>query len=122
MPTCILKFRRSRTDNRVIGGDDPDYQTVMLPLLSLAADAEEHRLRDAIEELSDHFNLTEVERKPLPPVCNTPPHRRHARRGAEDRAGNGLAIFAGYNITHWYLTVEAERRINVCSRAPKIRR
>ena len=45
----------------------PDYQTVMLPLLSLAADGEEHRLRDAIEELADHFNLTEVERKELLP-------------------------------------------------------
>jgi restriction system protein len=37
----------------------PDNQTVMLPLLGLAADGEEHRLRDAIEELADHFNLTE---------------------------------------------------------------
>lgn len=43
----------------------PDYQTVMLPLLNLAADGEEHRLRAAIEELADHFNLTEDERKEL---------------------------------------------------------
>ena len=39
----------------------------MLPLLSLAADGEEHRLRDAIEELADHFDLTEDERKELLP-------------------------------------------------------
>ncbi len=39
----------------------------MLPLLNLAADGEEHRLRDAIEELADHFNLTEDERKELLP-------------------------------------------------------
>ena len=45
----------------------PDYQTVMLPLLSLAADREEHRLRDAIEQLADHFDLTEDERKELLP-------------------------------------------------------
>ncbi len=45
----------------------PDYQTVMLPLLSLAADGEEHRLRDAIEQLADYFNLTEDERKELLP-------------------------------------------------------
>jgi restriction system protein len=45
----------------------PDYQTVMLPLLSLAADREEHRLRDAIEQLADHFDLTEEERKELLP-------------------------------------------------------
>jgi restriction system protein len=45
----------------------PDYQTGMLPLLSLAADGEEHRLRDAIEELANHFDLTEDERKELLP-------------------------------------------------------
>jgi restriction system protein len=45
----------------------PDYQTVMLPLLTLAADEKEHRFRDAIEELADHFNLTEDERKELLP-------------------------------------------------------
>jgi restriction system protein len=45
----------------------PDYQTVMLPLLSLAADGEEYRLRDAIDELADYFNLTEDERKELLP-------------------------------------------------------
>ena len=45
----------------------PDYQTVMLPLLKLAADRNEHRFRDAIEELADHFNLTEDERKQLLP-------------------------------------------------------
>jgi len=45
----------------------PDYQTVMLPLLNLAAHGKEHRLRAAIEELADLFNLTEEERKELPP-------------------------------------------------------
>src|SRR5215207_8648485 len=45
----------------------PDYQTVMLPLLSLAADGKEHRFRDAIEELALHFDLTEDERKELLP-------------------------------------------------------
>lgn len=44
-----------------------DYQTVMLPLLNLAADGKEHRLRAAIEELADYSNLIEDERKePLP--------------------------------------------------------
>ena len=45
----------------------PEYQTVVLPLLNLAADGEEHKLRDAIEELADHFDLTEDERKELLP-------------------------------------------------------
>jgi hypothetical protein len=45
---------------RRVGGDHPRQSNrVMLPLLSLAADGEEHRLREAIEELADHFNLTE---------------------------------------------------------------
>lgn len=45
----------------------PDYQTVMLPLLHLAADGQEHRFRDAIEELAVYFNLTATERKELLP-------------------------------------------------------
>src|SRR5215210_8667092 len=45
----------------------PDYQTVMLPLLRLAANGEEHSLRDAIEKLADHFHLSEEERKQLLP-------------------------------------------------------
>ena len=45
----------------------PDYRTVMLPLLNLAADGEEHRLRDAVEVLADHFDLREDERKELLP-------------------------------------------------------
>jgi len=45
----------------------PDYQTVMLPLLRLAADGEEHSLREAIESLADEFDLSEQERKELLP-------------------------------------------------------
>lgn len=45
----------------------PDYQSVMLPLLHFASDGQEHSLRDAIEQLADHFNLTESERTELLP-------------------------------------------------------
>jgi restriction system protein len=45
----------------------PDYQTLMLPLLELAADGKEHFLRDVIEKTADEFNLTEDERKELLP-------------------------------------------------------
>jgi len=45
----------------------PDYQTVMLPLLHLAADGQEHSLREAIEKLAGHFGLSEEERKQLLP-------------------------------------------------------
>src|SRR5215208_215466 len=45
----------------------PDYQTVMLPLLHFAADGHEHSLREAIEKLADHFDLSGDERKALLP-------------------------------------------------------
>jgi restriction system protein len=45
----------------------PDYQTVMLPLLNIAADGQEHHIRDAINTLAAQFKLTEEERKELLP-------------------------------------------------------
>jgi restriction system protein len=45
----------------------PDYQTVMLPLLRLAGDGQEHSVREAIETLADNFDLSEDERKELLP-------------------------------------------------------
>ncbi len=45
----------------------PDYQTLMMPLLTLANDGQEHFLRDAVEQLADQFNLNEAERKELLP-------------------------------------------------------
>ena len=45
----------------------PDYQTCMLPLLKYAADNKEHKLADAVEDLSNQFGLTEEERKELLP-------------------------------------------------------
>ena len=44
-----------------------DYQSVMLPLLRLAADDQEHSLRRTIEILADEFGLTKNERKELLP-------------------------------------------------------
>jgi len=45
----------------------PDYQTIMLPLLRFAGDQQEHSLREAIDQLSEKFGLTQVERKELLP-------------------------------------------------------
>jgi restriction system protein len=45
----------------------PDYQTLMLPVLRLASDGEEHRFRDAVDTLANEFQLTEEERKELLP-------------------------------------------------------
>lgn len=45
----------------------PDYQTAMLPLLRLTADGQEHRFRDAVEQLATEFQLTDEERSELLP-------------------------------------------------------
>ncbi|HET6442943.1 MAG TPA: restriction endonuclease [candidate division Zixibacteria bacterium] len=41
----------------------PDYQSLMLPLLKLAGDRNEHLFRDAVEELANQFNLSDAERR-----------------------------------------------------------
>ena len=49
---------------------NPDYQTIMLPLLKLAADGQEHSIGDAVNQLAKHFNLTDEECKELLPSGN----------------------------------------------------
>ena len=43
----------------------PDFQTIMLPLLELAEDDAIHYIRDAVEQLNDHFSLSEEEKSRL---------------------------------------------------------
>jgi len=43
----------------------PDYQTLMLPLLKLVSDGQEHKYRDIIENLAIEFEVTDEERKEL---------------------------------------------------------
>jgi restriction system protein len=50
----------------------PDYQAIMLPLLELIGDGEEHSLRETIEALSDQFALTDEERRELLPSGRQP--------------------------------------------------
>src|SRR5579862_697780 len=45
----------------------PDYQTLMLPVLQIAADGQEHRIGDVIKELAHKFELTNDEQKQLLP-------------------------------------------------------
>ncbi len=40
----------------------PTYQELMLPLLQLASDGKTHAIRDAVQVLTDQFNLSEEER------------------------------------------------------------
>jgi restriction system protein len=50
----------------------PDFQSIMLPLLSLAGDGEEHSLSGAVSHLADHFALTEDEQATLLPSGQQP--------------------------------------------------
>jgi restriction system protein len=50
----------------------PDYQTLMLPLLRIASDGREHRVREALEQLASEFKLTEAERAELLPSGTAP--------------------------------------------------
>ncbi|MGF1642579.1 MAG: restriction endonuclease [Thiotrichales bacterium] len=50
----------------------PDYQSIMLPLLRFASDGKEHSLREAIEGLSDKFELTDAEENELLPSGQQP--------------------------------------------------
>jgi restriction system protein len=50
----------------------PDYQTLMLPLLRLAGDNQEHRFRDAVEQLAIEFGVTGDERNTMLPSGTAP--------------------------------------------------
>lgn len=45
----------------------PDYQTIMLPLMQMASDGQEYSLREAIETLSQQFQLSDQERQEMLP-------------------------------------------------------
>lgn len=45
----------------------PDFQSIMLPLLQIASDGQDHRSRDAVNALAEHFALTEKELAELVP-------------------------------------------------------
>jgi restriction system protein len=50
----------------------PDFQTLMLPLLQILSDGNEHVLRDTINQLTEQFHLTEEEKTELLPSGNQP--------------------------------------------------
>ncbi|MGE0825624.1 MAG: winged helix-turn-helix domain-containing protein [Candidatus Binatia bacterium] len=50
----------------------PDFQTLMLPLLQLATDGQEHSIRDARETLADQFALSPEEKAELLPSGRQP--------------------------------------------------
>jgi restriction system protein len=44
----------------------PDYQSLMLPVLKIASDGNEHRVSEVIDTLANEYQLTEAEREMLP--------------------------------------------------------
>ncbi|HMP78840.1 MAG TPA: winged helix-turn-helix domain-containing protein [Pirellulaceae bacterium] len=50
----------------------PDFQSLMLPLLQLAADGAEHSLADARTSLAEQLPLTDEERAELLPSGHQP--------------------------------------------------
>jgi restriction system protein len=50
----------------------PDYQSLMLPVLKLAGDGNEHRLADVVDSLASQLKLTEAEREELLPSGKQP--------------------------------------------------
>ena len=40
----------------------PDYQTLMLPVLQVAVDGQEHTIGETIEIIAGNFGLTDVDR------------------------------------------------------------
>jgi len=54
----------------------PHYQTIMLPLLRLCADREEHSLREALKRISEEFDLSDEEQRELLPSGRMPIYNR----------------------------------------------
>lgn len=46
----------------------PKYHELMLPMLEILSDSQEHSLREIIERIADRFNLTDAERRELLPT------------------------------------------------------
>jgi restriction system protein len=53
----------------------PSYEQIMLPLLKMLSDEQEHSLQEADDFLSEQFNLTEQERRELLPSGQQPVFR-----------------------------------------------
>jgi restriction system protein len=71
--SCIIT--EPSIEELINGGSDvaiPDYQSLMLPVLKLASDGEEHRMSDVVDSLATQLNLTEAEREELLPSGKQP--------------------------------------------------
>ena len=92
----------------------PDYQTVMLPLLRFAGDQQEHSLREAIDTISDKFNLTKQERQALLPNGQQPIF--HNRVGWAQTFMKKAGLLTSTRRWHFGIT---HRRLEVLKQNPK---
>ena len=92
----------------------PDYQTVMLPLLRFAGDQQEHSLREAIDTISDKFNLTKQERQALLPNGQQPIF--HNRVGWAQTFMKKAGLLTSTRRWHFRIT---HRRLEVLKQNPK---
>lgn len=59
---CCTNIERLETNMPI-----PNYQTIMLPLLQLASDKQEHKFSDAVQYIAEKFSLTDEEKGELLP-------------------------------------------------------
>jgi restriction system protein len=86
----------------------PGYQDFMLPLLRLAGDQREHRLRDATQSLGDHFELTAEQRAEVLPS------------GEQTKLGNRVQWASTYLTKSGLLTRPARGRFQITDLGLKV--
>lgn len=62
----------------------PDFQSLMLPLLKLAGDGQQHTIAEAVERLAQEFQLSDGDRKELLPSGKQPRFNLSVLTGACD--------------------------------------
>jgi restriction system protein len=62
-----MVFFSELVNRQVVNMPIPDYQTIMLPVLQLAADKQEHKFSDSVQYLANKFALTDEEKGELLP-------------------------------------------------------
>jgi len=73
----------------------PDYQAIMLPLLQVAADQEEHVISEVVQRLAEQFQLTPEDRKQLLPSGTQPAFENRVRWSRTYLGKSGLLESAG---------------------------
>ena len=78
----------------------PDFQSIMLPLMEFVGDKKDHRVKEAVEKLSEHFGLTEDEKSELLPSGRQSLFYNRVAWAKYHLAGAGLIEASGIGIFH----------------------